>query len=33
MKTPNGVVTTPSLETYKFENGTLHVRYFHQAQP
>lgn len=31
MQTPDGVHTMPSLETYLFENGTLHVRYFHQA--
>lgn len=31
LQTDNGVVTMPSLETYKFENGTLHVRYYHQA--
>lgn len=31
LQTENGVVTMPSLETYLFKDGTLHVRYFHQA--
>jgi hypothetical protein len=31
MQTDNGVVSVPSLETYKFGDGTLHVRYYHQA--
>lgn len=30
MQTDDGVKTLPSLETYRFDNGTLHVRYFHQ---
>ena len=31
LQTENGVNTLPSLETYLFENGKLHVRYFHQG--
>jgi hypothetical protein len=30
LQTDNGVITLPSIETYLFENGRLHVRYFHQ---
>src|SRR3546814_18641431 len=32
MKTDDGIVTIPSLETYKVENGKLHIRYFHRSE-
>ncbi|MFA5493753.1 MAG: hypothetical protein WC247_03165 [Porticoccaceae bacterium] len=32
LQTEDGVNTLPSLETYLFENGRLHVRYFHKGQ-
>lgn len=31
LKTEDGIKTLPSIETYTFTNGTLHVRYFHEA--
>tara|TARA_R110000787_G_scaffold79023_9_gene172788 strand:- start:5819 stop:6190 length:372 start_codon:yes stop_codon:yes gene_type:complete len=31
LQTPDGVVTLPSLETYKVEDGRLTIRYFHRA--
>ena len=31
MQTPDGIVTLPSLETYKVEDGMLHIRYFHRT--
>jgi hypothetical protein len=32
LKTDEGVVTLPSLETYRVENGKLEIRYFHRTQ-
>jgi hypothetical protein len=32
LQTDDGVHTLPSIETYRFEDGKLHVRYFHPAQ-
>jgi hypothetical protein len=29
LQTPNGIVTLPSLETYRVSDGHLHIRYFH----
>ena len=31
MQTDEGVKTLPSIETYTFEKGTLHIRYYHQS--
>lgn len=31
LQTDDGIVTLPSLETYKVEDGRLHIRYFHRT--
>ena len=31
VKSPEGVTTLPSIETYRVEDGRLYVRYFHQT--
>lgn len=31
LQTPDGIVTIPSIETYKVEGGVLEVRYFHKT--
>lgn len=31
LQTPDGVVTLPSLEVYKIEDGFLTIRYFHRT--
>jgi hypothetical protein len=31
LQTENGIVTMPSIETYKVTDGVLEVRYFHRA--
>lgn len=31
VQTPEGIVTMPSIETYKVTDGTLAVRYFHRS--
>lgn len=31
LQTSDGIVTLPSLETYKVEGGKLHVRYYHRT--
>jgi hypothetical protein len=31
LQTPDGIVTLPSLETYKVKDGQLTIRYFHRA--
>ena len=32
MQTDEGVQTAPSIETYTFTDGTLHIRYFHNTR-